>query len=338
MSVAACGVMNGMTDARPRKLIIQIPCLNEAEQLPVTLAELPREVEGFDVVEWLVIDDGSTDGTSEVARAHGVDHVVRHETNRGLARAFMAGLEASLRLGADVIVNTDADNQYDAACIPDLVAPVVAGEAQMAIGARPIVEHETFSPLKKSLQRLGSWVVRKVSGTSVLDAPSGFRAISRSLAMQLYVFNRHTYTLETIIQAGLLNMPVVSVPVRVNPDMRESRLIKNMAEYVFRAAVTIIRIFVLYRPLRFFGALSILLAAPGVVVFARFVLLYLEGDASGRLQSLVIGAAFIAAGVVTGVGGLIADLVASNRILLAELRTRLFRAELAAAEEAEDRL
>jgi len=325
-----------MTDARPRKLIIQIPCLNEAEQLPTTLAELPREIPGFDVVEWLVIDDGSTDGTAEIARAHGVDHVVRHETNRGLAKGFMSGLEACLRLGADVIVNTDADNQYDAACISDLVAPVVAGEAQMTIGARPIVDHETFSPLKKSLQRLGSWVVRKVSGTSVQDAPSGFRAISRSLAMQLYVFNRHTYTLETIIQAGLLNMPVASVPVQVNPDMRESRLIKSMAEYVFRSAVTIIRIFVLYRPLRFFGALSIILAAPGLIAFLRFLVFYLDGDASGRLQSLVIGSAFIAAGVVTAVGGLIADLVASNRILLAEVRTRLFRAELAAADTGQE--
>lgn len=317
-----------MSDAQGRKLIIQIPCLNERDQLPTTLAQLPREVSGFDVVEWLVIDDGSTDGTAEVARANGVDHIVRHETNRGLARAFMSGLEASLRLGADVIVNTDADNQYAADCIPDLVEPVVSGEAQMCIGARPIGDHETFSPLKKALQKLGSWVVRKVSGAAVQDAPSGFRAISRSLAMQLYVFNRHTYTLETIIQAGLFNMPVVSVPIRVNPDMRESRLIKSMAEYVFRSAVTIVRIFVLYRPLRFFGALALLLALPGLIAFARFMLFYLQGDAGGNIQSLVIGSAFIAAGVATAVGGLVADLVAANRILLAEVRTRLFRAEL----------
>lgn len=311
-----------------RKLVIQIPCFNEAAQLPATLAELPREVPGFSQVEWLVIDDGSSDATAEVARAQGVDHVVRHATNRGLATAFMTGLETALRLGADVIVNTDADNQYDAACIPDLVAPVLTGQAQMVVGARPIVDHESFSLVKKLLQRLGSWVVRKASGTSVPDAPSGFRAISRSLAMQLYVFNRHTYTLETIIQAGRMNEPVVSVPVRVNPATRESRLIKSMMGYVFRSAVTIIRIFVLYKPLRFFAMLAGLLALPGILAFARFVVFYLQGDGGGHIQSLVIGAALIAAGTVTLIGGLLADLVAANRVLLAEVRGRLLASEL----------
>jgi glycosyltransferase involved in cell wall biosynthesis len=309
-------------------LVIQIPCFNEAEQLPATLAYLPREVPGFDLVEWLVIDDGSTDGTSEVARAHGADHVVRHAANRGLAAAFMTGLETALRLGADVIVNTDADNQYDAACIPDLVRPVLEGRAQMVIGARPIAGHQDFSPLKKALQRLGSWVVRKASGTSVPDAPSGFRAISRSLAMRLYVFNSHTYTLETIIQAGRLNEPVASVPVRVNPATRESRLIRSMMGYVLRSAVTIVRIFVLYKPLRFFTALAAILALPGVLAFARFLVFYLQGDGGGHIQSLVIGAALIATGAVTMIGGLLADLVAANRILLAEVRSRLLAAEL----------
>jgi len=317
-----------MTGNRFGKLIIQIPCFNEAGQLPAMLAELPREVPGFDRVEWLVIDDGSTDGTAEVARAHGVDHIARHEVNRGLARGFMTGLEAALRHGADVIVNTDADNQYDSSCIPDLVAPILAGEARMVVGARPIREHEGFSPVKKALQMLGSWVVRRASGTSVPDAPSGFRAISRSLAMRLYVFNNHTYTLETIIQAGRLNEPVTSVPVRVNPATRESRLIKSMLGYIQRSAITIIRIFILYRPLRFFTTIAVVMALPGMLAFVRFLFFYLQGAGGGHIQSLVIGATLIAAGVVTMIGGLLADLVAANRMLLAEVRSRLLAAEL----------
>jgi glycosyltransferase involved in cell wall biosynthesis len=317
-----------MADTPARKLVIQIPCFNEAGQLAAALAELPREVPGFGRVEWLVIDDGSEDATAEIARAHGADHVVRHATNRGLAAAFMTGLETALRLGADVIVNTDADNQYDASCIPDLVAPVLAGRAQMVVAARPIADHESFSPVKKLLQRLGSWVVRKASGTSVPDAPSGFRAISRALAMRLYVFNSHTYTLETIIQAGRMKEPVVSVPVRVNPATRESRLIKSMTGYVLRSAVTIVRIFVLYKPLRFFAVLAAVLALPGILAFARFLVFYLQGDGGGHVQSLVIGAALIAAGTMTLIGGLLADLVAANRVLLAEIRGRLLAAEL----------
>jgi glycosyltransferase involved in cell wall biosynthesis len=317
-----------MTAPRARKLIIQIPCFNEAEQLPSMLSELPRDVAGFDCVEWLVIDDGSSDETAQVARDHGVDHVVHLGTNRGLATAFMSGLETALRLGADVIVNTDADNQYDSSCIPDLVAPIVDGQAQMVVGARPITGHESFSPIKKALQLLGSWVVRKASGTDVRDAPSGFRAISRSLAMRLYVFNSHTYTLETIIQAGRLNETVTWVPVRVNPATRESRLIKSMLGYVCRSAITIIRIFVLYRPLRFFAALAALMALPGLIAFLRFLIFYMQGNGGGHIQSLVIAAALIAAGTVTMVGGLLADLVAANRVLLAEIRSRLLASEL----------
>ncbi|HSF94410.1 MAG TPA: glycosyltransferase family 2 protein [Thermohalobaculum sp.] len=326
--------MTGNGDERAfRKLIIQIPCFNEAGQLPATLAELPREVPGFDKVEWLVIDDGSSDGTAQVARDNGVDHVVRHGSNRGLATAFMTGLEAGLRRGADVIVNTDADNQYDSSCIPDLVAPVVAGKAQMVIGARPILDHDSFSPLKKALQVLGSWVVRKASRTDVPDAPSGFRAISRSLAMRLYVFNSHTYTLETIIQAGRLNEPVTSVPVRVNPATRESRLIKSVLGYILRSGLTIIRIFVLYRPLQFFSGVAVIIALPGLWAYGRFFLFYLAGEGGGHIQSLVVGAALLVAGAMTMIGGFLADMVAANRVLLAEVRSRLLAAELARGED-----
>ena len=229
-----------------RKLIIQIPCLNEEETLPVTLGCLPRTVPGYDVVEWLVIDDGSTDRTAEVARAHGVDHIVQLSPNQGLAKAFMSGIEASLRAGADTIVNTDADNQYDATNIPDLVRPIVDGRAQSVVGARPIAEIEHFSATKKFLQRLGSWAVRMASGADIPDAPSGFRAIHREAALRLYLFNDYTYTLESIIQAGRKNLKIVSVPIRVNGELRPSRLIKSIPLYIRRSLVTILRIFILY--------------------------------------------------------------------------------------------
>ena len=233
------------------KLIIQVPCLNEAGTLAIALGALPRKVEGFDKVEWLVIDDGSTDETAALARELGVDHVIRHPANRGLATAFMTGLDACLRLDADVIVNTDADNQYEAADIPQLTAPILSGQADMVIGARPITETDHFSWIKKKLQQLGSWAVRAASKTSVADAPSGFRAISRETAMRLNVFNAYTYTLETIIQAGLSNLRVLSVPVRTNADLRPSRLVKSIPAYVRRSLVTIFRVFVTYRPLFF---------------------------------------------------------------------------------------
>jgi glycosyltransferase involved in cell wall biosynthesis len=315
------------------KLIIQIPCFNEEATLPGTLADLPREVPGFDTVEWLIVDDGSTDRTVEVARAHGVDHVVPLPHNQGLAAAFMAGLEAALKAGAHVIVNTDGDNQYRAACIPALTAPILEGRAQIAVGARPIGSIEHFSPLKRRLQRIGSWVVRMASGTDVEDAPSGFRAIHRDAAIRLYVFNRFTYTLETIIQAGRLGIPIVSVPVEVNDPTRESRLIRSVAQYMLRSAKTIVRIAVLYSPLRVFSILAAIILLPGLAAFLRFLYFYAAGDGAGHVQSLVIGAALIAAGTVTLVGGLIADLVAANRLLLAEIRGRLLRAELDQAAE-----
>lgn len=304
------------------KLIIQLPCHNEEQQLAETLADLPRKVQGFDSVEWMIIDDGSTDRTVEIALAQGVDHVVSHSHNRGLAVAFMTGLEACLRLGADVIVNTDGDNQYRADYIPALTAPVLDGTAQMVIGARPIKAIEHFSPLKRALQRLGSWVVRKASGTSVADAPSGFRAIHRDAAVRLYVINPFTYTLETIIQAGRLGIPVVSVPVEINPPTRDSRLIRSVRQYVSRSATTILRILVLYKPLRMFSIAAVLVALPGIATVVRFLYFYAIGQGGGHIQSLVVGSAFLAAGVVVFVGGMLADLIAANRVLLAEIRSR----------------
>lgn len=310
------------------KLVIQIPCYNEEETLPGALADLPREVEGFDVVEWLIIDDGSTDKTVEVARANGVDHIIQLSHNQGLAAAFSAGLEASLRAGADVIVNTDGDNQYSGACIPDLTRPILEKRAQMVIGARPIATIEHFSPLKRRLQAIGSWVVRKASGTQVDDAPSGFRAIHRDAAIRLYVFDRYTYTLETIIQAGRLGLPIVSVPVEVNDPTRESRLIRSIPQYIWRSGKTILRIVVLYRPLRFFSAVAAATALPGVLAFLRFFYFYLAGDSGGHIQSLVIGAAMIAVGMIALMSGMMADLIAANRVLSADIRARLLKAEL----------
>ncbi|MBT8460831.1 MAG: glycosyltransferase family 2 protein [Boseongicola sp.] len=310
------------------KLIIQIPCFNEEETLPATLADLPREVPGFDTVEWLIIDDGSTDRTVEVAREAGVDHIVQKSHNQGLASAFLAGLEAALYAGADVIVNTDGDNQYNAAGIPALTAPIVARRAQIVVGARPISSIEHFSPVKRMLQHLGSWVVRKASGTDISDAPSGFRAIHRDTASRLYVFDRHTYTLETIIQAGRMGVPMESVPIEINDPTRESRLFRSIPQYVLRSAKTILRIAILYRPLRVFSFLAAILMLPGLLAFVRFLYFYAIGQGDGNVQSLVIGSTLIGAATLFLVAGLLADLVAANRVLSAEIRGRLIRAEL----------
>lgn len=310
------------------KLIIQIPCFNEEENLPATLADLPREVPGFDTVEWLIIDDGSTDRTVEVARECGVDHIISQPHNQGLASAFLTGLEAALRAGADVIVNTDGDNQYNAAGIPALTAPIIEKKAQIVVGARPISDIEHFSPIKRALQHLGSWVVRKASGTEIDDAPSGFRAIHRDTAMRLYVFDRYTYTLETIIQAGRLGIPMMSVPIEINDPTRESRLFRSIPQYVFRSMKTIVRIAILYRPLRLFTGLAALMMLPGILAFIRFLYFYAIGEGGGNVQSLVIGSTLIAVGTLFFVAGLLADLVAANRMLSAEIRGRLLKAEL----------
>jgi len=312
------------------KLIIQIPCLNEEGTLAVTLADLPRQVAGFSTVEWLVIDDGSTDRTVEVARENGVDHVVSLPHNQGLAKAFMTGIETALKLGADVIVNTDADNQYDASCIPDLVRPILEKKAQIVIGARPISEIEHFSPVKKFLQKLGSFVVKLASGTTVPDAPSGFRAIHRDAAMQLNVFNRYTYTLETIIQAGRRNIPITSVPIRVNGDLRPSRLVKSIPSYVRRSLITVVRIFVVYSPLRFFSTCAAIVAAPGVIGVIRFLVHYLMGEGSGNIQSLVLSSALLAIAGILAMSGIISELIAVNRQLLEEIRIRQLQQEYGA--------
>lgn len=302
------------------KLIIQIPCLNEAQTLPITLAALPRSVPGFDSVEWLIIDDGSRDNTIEVAKAHGVDHVVRHAGNKGLARAFMSGIDACLRFGADVIVNTDADNQYNADDIPALVLPIVKGQAELVVGARPISTIGHFSPIKKLLQKLGSWAVRVASKTDIPDAPSGFRAISRAAAQQLIVFNDYTYTLETIIQAGQKNITITSVPIRVNADLRESRLVKSIPSYIKRSIVTIVRIFIIYRPFCFFGTIGVVLFGAGFLIGVDFLVKYFSGDGQGHIQSLILASVLLGIGFQTILIAFVTDLLSANRRLLEDIR------------------
>ncbi|MGC9525685.1 MAG: glycosyltransferase family 2 protein [Limnospira sp.] len=323
------------------KLIIQIPCFNEEKTLGIALSELPREIAGVDRVEWLIVNDGSIDRTVEVARACGVDHIVSFDHNQGLARAFMAGIEASLKAGADIIVNTDADNQYCADDIPRLIEPILLGYAEVAIGARPIQEIRHFSPTKKFLQKLGSRVVRLASRTDIADAPSGFRAFSREAAMRLNVFNEYTYTLETIIQAGQKGMAIVSVPVRTNSDLRPSRLVKSISSYIRRSILTIVRIFITYRPLRFFAFLGSVPMGLGILLCVRWLVLFvgdhigdqvgggmlLDGQTRARTPSLILAAILILIGFQLWIFGLIADLMAVNRKMLEDIQLRLRRIE-----------
>jgi len=305
------------------RLIIQIPCYNEEASLPVTLAALPRRVEGFDAVEWVVVDDGSADATAEVARRHGADHVVSLGYHRGLAAAFMSGIDACLMRGADVIVNLDADNQYCAADIPALVAPVLRAEADIAIGARPIESIQSFSRAKKLLQSLGSWAVRSLSGASVADAPSGFRAFSREAALRLKVFSAYTYTLETIVQAATCGMRILSVPVRVNPPLRGSRLVRSTAGYVARSLATLCRIYFLYRPFHVFAGLAVLPLTAGAFLTGRWLYLnWYEYPATGRLHipSLIVAVLNLALGAGLLLAGILAELQAVNRRLLEEVR------------------
>lgn len=307
------------------KLIIQIPCYNESATLRIALSYLPRELKGFDSVEWLVIDDGSSDGTAELAKECGVDHIVRFKKNRGLARGYIAGLRAAVELGADVIVNTDADNQYDASCIPDLVAPILEGKADIVIGARPISSTKHFSPIKKFLQKLGSFVVRKVSGTDVLDAPSGFRAITRDAAMRMHVFNEYTYTLETIIQAGRKNMAVCSVPIRTNEDLRPSKLVKSIPSYIKKSIMTMLRIFVVYKPFRSLMTIGSFVFGLGFMLGLRYLYFFFTGGGDGHVQSLILAAILLGMGFQTFIAAFLADLLSVNRALLEDIEYRIWK-------------
>jgi glycosyltransferase involved in cell wall biosynthesis len=313
------------------KLIIQIPCLNEEQELPRVLKRLPRQVEGFERVEWLVIDDGSTDRTLEVARSGGVDHLVRLTNNKGLAAAFQAGLDAALKLGADVVVNTDADGQYETDEIPALVAPILEGRADMVVSDRQVTTLEHFSGSKKLLQRLGSWVVRRASGTDVPDTTSGFRAYNREAALQLLVVSNYTYTLESLIQAGRTLVAIEHVPITANRQARESRLLDSTSAYVSRNALSILRAFVLYKPLRFFAIVSGVFMIGTLAACAPFVIdLISTGDTSGHLQSLIVAAVLAMISVQMLALGIIGDALAGQRVIGQRIHERVRRLELEA--------
>jgi len=305
------------------KLIIQIPCFNEEENLKTTVADLPKSLPGIDVVEYLVVDDGSTDKTAEAARGLGVNHIVSYPNNRGLAHAFSTGIDACLRLGADIICNTDADNQYCGADIEKLIAPILSGQAEIVIGERPISEIEHFSSQKKRFQKIGSTVVRIASGTDIPDAPSGFRAYTRDAAMRINVFNEYTYTLETIIQAGMNKTPIASVPVRTNPQIRESRLFKSMWSYIFRSANVIIRSIMMYRPLKFFVTIGAIIGAVGLAFVIRFIVIAIIDSPDGHIQSLVLSAMMIMVGFQFIVSGLQADILSANRKILEDIQHKI---------------
>lgn len=309
------------------KLIIQIPCYNEEKSLPITLKELPRKVKGFNKVEWLIINDGSTDKTVEVAKKHGVDHILSFKKNRGLAEVFKAGIDECVHLGADVIVNTDADNQYSAKDIPKLTRPILEGQAEIVIGARPILKIKHFSIIKKLLQKFGSYVVRNVSKTNIPDAPSGFRAITRDAALKLNVFNTYTYTLETIIQAGRKNMAITHVDIDVNEDLRPSRLVKSIISYIRRSLFTIIRIFIIYEPFRFFMRIGTAIFGAGLILGIRYLWFFFADGGKGHVQSLILASILMVIGFQTLITAFIADLLAANRVLLEDIQYRIRKNE-----------
>ena len=305
------------------KLIIQIPCYNEEASLPITLNALPKKISGIDEIEILVIDDGSTDKTVEVAKANGVQHIVSMPHNCGLAKAFVAGINGALAQGADIIVNTDADNQYCADDIEKLVRPILNKEADIVIGTRPVSNISHFSLLKKALQKLGSWVMRRVSSTQVEDAPSGFRAFSRSAALQINIFDNYTYTLETIIQARAKGLQLVCVPINVNPDLRKSKLVRNMFDYIRRSVFTMLRMFIIYRPFRFFSILASLFFISGLLIGLRFLYFYMFSHGSGHIQSLILAAILIITSVQIGVIAILSELFSINRKLLEDIQRRI---------------
>lgn len=312
------------------KCIIQIPCYNEAGTLAQTVASLPRALPGIAMLEYLVIDDGSNDGTAEVAAGLGVHHVVRHKHNLGLANAFMTGLEESVRLGADIIVNTDADNQYVGEDIARLVEPILAGRAEIVVGDRGVGKVEHFSPFKRSLQRLGSWVISQAAGTAIPDATSGFRALSREAALRTLVLSNYSYTLETLIQGGARRAAVEFVPVRTNQPTRPSRLMRNLPHYLANSSTTIVRAYTLYRPLRVFTIIGTILLLAGTAIGIRFLYFYVNGTGAGHVQSLILAAVLLIAGFQTLLIGLVADLIGANRKIMEEALYRLRRLEMAA--------
>lgn len=315
------------------KLIIQVPCYNEEETLGITYNDLPKHIDGIDEIEYLIINDGSKDRTVEVAKELGFHHVVNFKRNKGLAKGFMAGLDACLHLGADIIVNTDADNQYCGADIEKLVRPILENKADIVIGERPIDETEHFSWKKKKFQHLGSWVVRVASGTDIPDAPSGFRAYSREAALRLNVVNEYTYTLETIIQAGHDKLAMASVPIRTNGETRPSRLFSSMWRYMKRSTTVIIRSFLMYKPLRFFSILGSLMLLFGILLGARFLYFFLTGSGGGHTQSLILAAVLMLAGFQSIVVGLLGDVIAANRKILQDVQYRVRKLECSQDEQ-----
>ena len=309
------------------KLIIQIPCYNEAETLEIALNDLPRKLDGVDEIEYLIINDGSRDNTVEVAKKWGVHHIVDFKQNKGLAKGFMAGLDGCLRNGADIIVNTDADNQYCADDIATIIQPILDGKADMVIGARPIDQTEHFSFIKKKLQHFGSWVVRKASNTTIPDAPSGFRAFSREAAMRINVVNDYTYTLETIVQAGREKIAITSVPIRTNAELRPSRLFNSIWGYVKKSMLTIVRAYMMYKPLKCFTFLSIPPIAVGVLTGLRFLFYLAMGQGGGHIQSLILACTLIIMGFVTIMIGLVADVIAANRKILEDTQYHVRKSE-----------
>jgi glycosyltransferase involved in cell wall biosynthesis len=301
------------------KLIIQIPCYNEALTLPETIRHLPKNIDGIDQIEYLVIDDGSQDNTAEVAKEHGANHVIRLKKNQGLAGAFKAGLDACIRLGADIIVNTDADNQYVSADIPKLIEPIIKGNAELVIGDRGVATEESFTPLKRKLQTFGSYVVSKAAGLEIPDATSGFRAMTRDTALKTNVLSNYSYTLETLIQAGNRNISVTSVPVRTNPPRRPSRLMHGIWDYLIKSTITIIRAYAMYRAIRVFFSVGLVLLLAGGVLAVRYLVFFLQGQGAGHVQSVIVSAVLIIVGFQTMLNGLLADLIASNRKMLEEI-------------------
>lgn len=319
------------------KLIIQIPCYNEEETLTIALDALPKHIDGIDEIEYLIINDGSQDRTEEIAKEWGVDYVVHFKRNLGLARGFLAGIDLALRNGADIIVNTDADNQYCADDIDKIVRPIIEKKADIVIGERPIDETEHFSPLKKKLQHFGSWVVRKASNTDIPDAPSGFRAYSRKAAMRLNVYNEYTYTLETIVQAGRNKMAITSVPIRTNPELRKSRLFHSMFGYVKKSMVTILRAFLMYKPLNAFTIISVIFAVPGLALAIRYLVYMAIGQGGGHIQSVILAILLLIIAVQSFMMGMQADIISVNRKLLEDIQYRVKKLEFAMPKDDDDK-